>query len=295
MEKTDISLDALTPYIRKAGVQGAVHWKGKTRRIYDHQWMFCTAGKGYYQVDGLTYDLLPGTLLLIEPGVHHSFWLDDSLPAVIKWVHFDVEYRKDVYDLDALLNQGGGHLFEEELVDETLLRKSYTFEGMIELPRTMVFAEVDEIAALFDTILSAYRRHLMSWQLTARAGWLQIMERIVDQLTDGKKTMVTNDPSDLIKDICHYIGNSYHNKLTRQNLANYYGYNEDYLGKIFKHEMGKSISVYINELRMEKAKDLLTHTNLSVQNISELVGYTDVFYFSKKMKSMTGRCPTDWR
>lgn len=295
MEKTDISLDALTPYIRKAGEQGGVEWKGKTRRIYDHQWMFCTAGKGYYEVHDKTYDLLPGTLLLIEPGVYHSFWLDDTMPSIIKWVHFDIEYRKDVYDLDAMLNAGAGHLFDKQLVNEELLRKSYTFDGTIELPIVMVFDEVHEIGLLFDDIFRAYTRHLMSWQLKARAGWLLIMERVIDQLTEGKKTSVATDPSDLIKDVCHYIGNNYHHKLTRQSLANYYGYNVDYLGKLFKVETQRSISVYINDLRLEKAKYLLGNTKLSIQNISELVGYSDVFYFSKKMKTVTGLSPSEWR
>lgn len=295
MEKTDISLDALTPYIRKAGLQGPITWKGKTRRIYDHQWMFCTGGKAYYEADGRKYDLLPGSLLLIEPGIPHSFWLDESLPADIKWVHFDIEFRQDVYDLDAMLSSGKGHLFDEQLVDQHYLRKSYTFDGHIELPTIAVFEALDEVSHYFDQMLNAYNTHRQSWQLTARANWLKVMELLVDQLTDGKNTTNVSSPSALIKDMCAYIDNNYHNKLTRKNLGNYYGYNQDYIGKLFKGEMNKSISTYINELRIEKAKTLLMRTDLSVQNISELVGYSDVFYFSKKMKSMTGRSPSEWR
>lgn len=295
MDKTNISSDAITPYIRKAGIQGAIHWKGHTRRIYDHQWMFVTAGRGYYVDNGVQHDLLPGTLLLIEPGIEHSFWLDEKLPAVIKWIHFDVEYRKDVYDLDAMLKNGKGHLFDNDQINKEFLRKSYIFEGSIELPRTMEIVEIDQMGQLFDDVINAYRQHKFTWQLCAKAKWMEILERVMDQLVEGKKVSPISDPSDLIQDICHYIGNNYHNKLTRAHLANYYGYNADYLGKLFKDEMNKTISTYINEIRLEKAKNLLAHTSLSIQNISELVGYSDVFYFSKKMKAATGYSPSRWR
>ena len=295
MKKTDISLDALTPYIRKAGLQNTISWKDSSRRIYDHQWMFFTEGRGHYKANDTTYDLVPGTLLLIEPGIPHYCWIDEDMPSVIKWVHFDIEYRKDVYDLDALLRRGQGHLYDGEAQDESYLRKSYTFNGHIELPNTYTFKDIETINGYFNNILSAYSQHKVSWQLAARANWLKIMERLVDQLTDGHKTANPSDPNTLVKDICLYIGNNYHNKLTRQTLANYYGYNPDYMGKLFKSEMNKSISAYINELRIEKAKNLLIQTDLSVQNISELVGFKDVFYFSKKMKTVTGLSPSQWR
>lgn len=295
MEKTNISSDAITPYIRKAGIQGPVNWKGHTRRIYDHQWMFVTAGRGYYKDKDVQCDLLPGTLLLIEPGIEHSFWLDEKLPAVIKWIHFDVEYRKDVYDLDAMLVGGQGHLFDDDQIDEQFLRKSYVFEGSIELPRTMEITEIDEMEGLFDAVIDADKEHKFTWQLCAKAKWMEVLERVMDQLVLDKKVSTSSDTSDLITNICHYISNNYHNKLTRGNLANYYGYNADYFGKLFKDEMKKSISAYINEVRIEKAKSLLVHTNLSIQNISELVGYSDVFYFSKKMKAATGHPPSKWR
>ncbi|QUI22256.1 helix-turn-helix domain-containing protein [Vallitalea pronyensis] len=295
MKKTKIAMDALTPYIRKAGVQGSNQWRHKKRRIYDHQWMFCTAGKAFYEEEGHVYTLVPGTLLYIEPDVPHSFWLDSDTPGMIKWVHFDFEYHKDVYDLHNMIQKNGSICFQPELPSKKFLRKRYVFEGDIELPKVLLMENKQSMTDCFDQIFRVFLQHKLSWQLEAKANWMLIMAAVISQLTESRKTATPPDHSAFIKTLCQYIEHNYHTKLTRKSLASYYGYNHDYLGKLFKGAMKKSISTYINELRIEKGKELLIHSDLTVENIAELIGYSDVYYFSKKMKAMTGMSPTDWR
>lgn len=295
MEKTDISLEALSPFVRRAGIQGVAQWRHRMRRIYDHQWMFCTSGKAYYEAEGITHELTTGTLLLIEPDIAHSFWIDDDNPAIIKWVHFDLEYRKDVYDIDQLVCNNRSGYFDDVLPSKELIRQCYIFEGRFELPTTMQIANIEAVDAAINEILACYKSHKITWQLVAKANLMLILQSVIEQLGDHKSLLGQPDHSDLVKEICNYINSNYHNKLTRANLANYFGYNEDYIGKLFKAEMKQTMSVYINKLRIDKAKELLAHTDLSVQNISELVGFSDVFYFSKKMKTLTGNTPSQWR
>lgn len=293
--KTNLNLDAISPFVRKVGVQGGFEWKNKYRRIYDHEWMYCTSGKAYYETETEQYELKAGSLLLIEPNTPHRFWFDEKQRAAIKWVHFDFEYRKDVYDLDKLVCNDRTGLFFDALPSTELLRKSYRFNDRYEIPTVIEVQDRDRMNRIFDRILAAYKQHHMTWQLTAKANIIMIIKMVIDHLNDGKNILGAADQSDLIKEICYHIENNYHNKLTRKKLAAYYGYNEDYIGKLFKREMSRSISTYINEIRIQKAKELLSHTDLSVQNISELIGFSDVFYFSKKMKTMTGMSPTEWR
>lgn len=295
MEKTDISLEALAPFVRRAGIQGGAQWQNRTRRIYDHQWMFCTSGRAYYQAEGVTHELTAGTLLLIEPDIPHAFWMEEGNHATIKWIHFDLEYRKDVYDIDQLVCNDRSGYFDDSLPMKRLIRQSYRFEGRFELPTIMQIEDTTTVDNAFSEILSCYKQHKLTWQLAAKANFMLIFKSVIEQMLDDKSLSTQPDKSDLIKEICNYINSNYHNKLTRQNLANYFGYNEDYIGKVFKKEMNQTISVYINKLRIDKARGLLAHTDLSVQNISELVGFSDVFYFSKKMKALTGNTPTDWR
>ena len=64
-----------------------------------------------------------------------------------------------------------------------------------------------------------------------------------------------------------------------------------YISQLIKNETGLNYTQYITELRIEKAKELLTNTKLSLAEISEAVGFNDYFYFIKKFKREVGVTP----
>ncbi len=65
----------------------------------------------------------------------------------------------------------------------------------------------------------------------------------------------------------------------------------DYLSRLFKKSMGKSISQYIRQFRMEKARELLTGTNRKVIDIGEAVGYPNYSYFCQSFRDISGLPP----
>jgi two-component system response regulator YesN len=74
----------------------------------------------------------------------------------------------------------------------------------------------------------------------------------------------------------------------------------EYLGvsryrELFRESTGASPVEYIIALRMERAKDLLRHTDMSIDKISEGVGYEDRHYFQKTFKRCVGVTPNEYR
>lgn len=67
--------------------------------------------------------------------------------------------------------------------------------------------------------------------------------------------------------------------------------NQTYLRKMFKEEKNMTLSEYIVKYRMEKAKDLILHTDEKLAVIAERVGYADVSYFSNCFKKYYGISP----
>lgn len=64
--------------------------------------------------------------------------------------------------------------------------------------------------------------------------------------------------------------------------------------KVFKDSMGSSTSTYINHLRMQKAKALLTHTDLPVSLVAEKIGYATSSAFCRKFKAYYGLSPKNF-
>lgn len=72
------------------------------------------------------------------------------------------------------------------------------------------------------------------------------------------------------------------------------GYTPQHLARIFRKFRGESPKDFVIRTRVERAKSLLAST-LSVERVAELLGYSDVYFFSRQFKSRTGSSPTAWR
>ena len=68
-----------------------------------------------------------------------------------------------------------------------------------------------------------------------------------------------------------------------------------YFSKLFKEESGENFIEYLTRTRIEKAKELLREGNLSIKEISSLVGYADPNYFSRLFKKQTEMTPREYR
>lgn len=91
--------------------------------------------------------------------------------------------------------------------------------------------------------------------------------------------------------IMNYLNTHYEQPITLKSVAEDLHLNASYVSQLIKSETGLTYTQYITELRIGKAKELLTHTKLSLAEISEAVGFNDYFYFIKKFKREVGVTP----
>lgn len=80
-----------------------------------------------------------------------------------------------------------------------------------------------------------------------------------------------------------------------ENIASHNGFHPRYFAKIFFEIYGVSPKKYLTTLRMEKARELLLSSRYSVNQISQMTGYSDIFYFSKAFKKEYGLSPSEYK
>lgn len=102
-------------------------------------------------------------------------------------------------------------------------------------------------------------------------------------------------PRKKIDEIIRYVNGSFCNEMSLKSLAAEFGYNPTYLGQIFRNETGRIFTDYLNNLRLEKAKQLILNTSDSINVIGEKVGYEDSNYFYKLFKKYVGVYPTRFK
>lgn len=95
--------------------------------------------------------------------------------------------------------------------------------------------------------------------------------------------------------IRNYIYDHLCDDLSVKHLCEKFNVSKSSLYSISKKSFGKGISEYIRDIRIDKAKELLVNTKMSISAVSETVGIIDTNYFTKHFKRYTGKTPSVWR
>jgi two-component system response regulator YesN len=78
-------------------------------------------------------------------------------------------------------------------------------------------------------------------------------------------------------------------------VAERFGISKEYLSRFFKEQMGENFSVYLERLRIDRAADLLAHTDTAIHEVARQCGYSGIFAFRKAFKRVAGTAPSDYR
>jgi YesN/AraC family two-component response regulator len=95
--------------------------------------------------------------------------------------------------------------------------------------------------------------------------------------------------------VMEMIENRYADDLSLDLLADRLNLSTAYLSVYIKEKTGVNFSDHLNAVRIRKAKELLTGTGLSVQEISARIGYRNVTSFNRMFKKITGIPPGEYR
>ncbi|SDJ90802.1 response regulator transcription factor [Natronincola ferrireducens] len=96
-------------------------------------------------------------------------------------------------------------------------------------------------------------------------------------------------------EILAYINNNYYKTIQLKETAKRFHTSPNYITRMFKKYFGVSFIVYLNRIKIEKAKELLTDTQLSIKEIANTVGYNNLNYFYKNFKMITGITPKGFK
>ena len=117
----------------------------------------------------------------------------------------------------------------------------------------------------------------------------EIKPKIAIPIHYGSIVGTEQDAIDFIDD------NFYKKDMSLNMVAGEIGANASYLSSIFKKEKGCSLSRYLTQVRLEQAKKyLIEYPDKTLIDISESVGYSDVYYFSKNFKKYYGISPSKY-
>lgn len=99
----------------------------------------------------------------------------------------------------------------------------------------------------------------------------------------------------LVNNALKYMEEHYREKLKLQDVANQVYVSQWHLSKLLNRYKGQSFSDILNNIRIEKAKELLTDPSLRIGDIADMVGFLDMAHFSRVFKRQTGLSANEYR
>ena len=164
-------------------------------------------------------------------------------------------------------------------------------ELLILCSRTVIEAGGDPVCV--DQLLQQYREY-MSGAHTVDELSLWIC-RAVQSLMSAAFSNQTARHSDLIYRTIQYLKTNYMHKLNLDEIAHHVHISPTYLSRIFKRETGSSLVDFLNQIRIEKSRELLLNPEIRLIEVALQSGFESQSYFNRLFRQETGMTPQEYR
>lgn len=221
-------------------------------------------GEGCITINHKAYCPKPGELYLLPAGVIHSYSTLSTNTFGKYWCHFTAKI-------------GELSLFQ-----------------ILEPAVCVLIKEPEAYKTTFDKLIYYAKQNELTSDLHVKSILLELIASFIEQ-SDSCKINLSAAPSfEKINTVLKYIDDHLTTSISLTALAEIAHFHPNYFIQVFKQFTGQSPIQYINRKRLEKAKHLLTVSELSVSEIADTLGM-ELSYFSRLFKDQNGFTPTGYR
>lgn len=228
-----------------------------------------------YVTEGDTdYEVNAGELLILKNDVHH--FGKKKIQKGTKWifVHFRISADCNASPFYPDASPIGAY--------------DTTAESILTLPKFL-----NSVSARFEKELKTFIEYTQSddaykkWFINQR---LFLLLSSLAVSTQGFSNNLT-----LSDRICRYLSDNIGVPFNSENIEKRFYLSYKYMSHLFKKEKGVTMQQYHNSVRMDEACRLLYSTLMSIGEIADKLGFSDVLYFSRCFRNYTGKSPSAYR
>lgn len=231
-------------------------WRGESRNNSFSYLYYVRAGQATIENQLGTITLLPNRWYLIPSGYNFKYRCDEFMEHLYFHIRLSGADMLDIFrHLEVPL------ILEDEQIPEELFDYA---RRPVDLKGTLLLK-----AKIYDSLLRIMEKH----------GFL----------------IKQDDFTDCVMNAIKFIRSNLSARLTTTEIADSAFVSKSKLTKQFRKELSMSIQEYLYHILLYEATDLLVNDELSIQQISERLGFSDQFYFSRKFKQKYGLSPTAYR
>lgn len=256
--------------------------------MHKHQFIemvYVISGKAMHTINDLKYPVSKGDLVIVDYSVPHSFtYMNDSDES---FVTYDLLFTPSFFGLN------GNHfstLSESNLFSS--FKNSQLFSSELKLINNLSHSEFYNI---FNKIYAEYENTNFGYTDIIRAHLTELILKIFRNIEKRNSQAGKENQYKYVESAIDFIKTNYSSKINIESIVENMFLSKDYFRQLFKDVTGKSITSYIQNIRIEQACMMLVSTEISVSDISVKCGYNDTKFFYQTFKKIKGVTPGDYR
>lgn len=277
-----MNLNKLNPKIRSISLMPFI-WSHSNREpsvSYVSKLFYCTEGHGSISVKDKKYDINPYSLITFPPETSYRINCNLQKPLILAAVSFDYTYRHN----DESISYQPVFLSEYNSKSHPSAYDD-TFSNDIIFVQNCSNAEAD----ILQMVQEFRQKKDYSEEINSAILKKVLLLAFRDANSNESKRLPVLDS------VLDYIHKNCSEDLTNEMLANKFNYNPCYLNRIFKEYTGKTLHDYIISYKISTAVQMIKTTDMSVSEISAVLGFKNYSHFSYVFKKRKKISPLHFR
>ena len=243
--------------------------------------IYARSGEAVETVDGVDYSVKRGDMIFINYGSTHAF----KKTSEKKYEYVNICFSPEVVANSIITSENAFSLLSLTAFNE--MSRGAKGEKL-----TFFGAERQEI----ENILDAMLREKKEGQPSSDKILESYMNIIITKMLRKTSFQVDKEElDDVWRELSDYIDENLDAKLTLSLLASKCFYNPSYFSRAFKEKFGMTLTEYITKKRIAYASKLLLESDMSIDEISERVGFSDRSSFYHTFSKIMGTTPSEYR
>jgi len=277
----------LSPNVRRAWNHRAAEAVLKPRILFDYELLYLEKGSLHVRIAKERYTLEPGDIVLFKPGKEHEFQ-GAAGECWMPHVHFDALFYDNFEEVPINFKE-----WKDCPEAEKGWIRPDVLGCILHMPDVMRIPNHSEVHKCLVPLIHAYERKDADFPILQKSLMLKMLYLLLKGLE-----MNENSPSSLHQDALDntvtYIMEHYDQAIQLEHLSKIACLSVYHFSRLFKQKFGTSPHQYQMQYRLEKAKEFMIYSRLSLTAIAEKIGYSSVFAFSKAFKLAEGVAPREF-
>ena len=225
-------------------------------------------GEGWYRLRDHEYKITSNQYFILPAGEPHAYGANTENPWTIYWIHFKGKLASE---------------FARQAASPIEIKPGI---------HSRISNRIDLFEEIFHTLEMGYSRENLLYACSIfyhYLGTLRYLQQYRDVASGDK------EKTDVITAAIHFMKENIEKKLSLGEIAQHIGYSPSHFSVLFNQRTGYPPLTYFNQLKIQKACQLLDFTDMKINQICYKIGIGDSYYFSRLFHKVMGMSPMKYK